>query len=86
MTEHLFPMRRYIIEAQREGQPPAYLMTDPPVEYTMNPGFKFPVLVLDRWPSAEELGLDNSQYKAFRFALTKEFVVIQGNKFEWKIQ
>ncbi|XP_023702624.1 NFX1-type zinc finger-containing protein 1 isoform X3 [Cryptotermes secundus] len=78
MTEHEFPMRRYIVEAQRGGQPPAYLMADPPVQYTIEPGFIFPVLSLDLWPSAEELGLDDSQYQAFRFALTKEFVVIQG--------
>jgi hypothetical protein len=82
MTEHHFPMRRYIVEAQREGEPPAYLMTDPGVKYTMEPGFSFPVLALDLWPSAEELGLDDSQYQAFRFALTKEFVVIQGTKLE----
>lgn len=77
-------MRRYIVEAQREGQPPAYLMIDPAVEYTMKPIFNFPVLAPEFWPSAEELGLDDSQYQAFRFALTKEFVVIQGNR--WKFQ
>jgi hypothetical protein len=75
-------MRRYIVEAQRESEPPAYLMADTPVQYTMNPGFSFPVLALDLWPTAEELELDDSQYQAFRFALTKEFVVIQGKKLE----
>ncbi|KAJ9573473.1 hypothetical protein L9F63_009133, partial [Diploptera punctata] len=39
---------------------------------------EFKVLDLQSWPSAKELGLDDSQYKAFQAALTREFVVIQG--------
>lgn len=31
-----------------------------------------------RWPSAASLGLNNSQYEAFKQALTTEFAVIQG--------
>jgi len=30
------------------------------------------------WPSAYELGFNESQYQAFKTALTQEFVVIQG--------
>jgi len=30
------------------------------------------------WPSAKDLGLDESQFKALQLALTKEFAVIQG--------
>lgn len=37
-----------------------------------------PVLNLASWPSAEDLGLDDSQFKALQMALTKEFTVIQG--------
>ena len=37
-----------------------------------------PVVELDRWPSKEQLGLDESQYKALQTALTKEVAVIQG--------
>ena len=38
------------------------------------------VTVLDSasWPSARNLGLDNSQFKALQLALTNEFAVIQG--------
>ena len=36
------------------------------------------VLDLASWPSARNLGLDNSQFKALQLALTKEFAVIQG--------
>ena len=30
------------------------------------------------WPSAKDLELDESQFKALQLALTKEFAVIQG--------
>lgn len=30
------------------------------------------------WPSADQLGFNDSQYEAFKMALTKEFVIIQG--------
>jgi len=38
------------------------------------------VTVLDpaSWPSAKDLALDDSQFKALQLALTKEFAVIQG--------
>ncbi|XP_015772028.1 PREDICTED: NFX1-type zinc finger-containing protein 1-like isoform X6 [Acropora digitifera] len=36
------------------------------------------VLDLASWPSARNLGLDNSQFKALQLALTNEFAVIQG--------
>ena len=37
-----------------------------------------PLLNLAAWPSAEDLGLDDSQFRALQMALTKEFAVIQG--------
>jgi superfamily II DNA or RNA helicase len=33
---------------------------------------------VDRWPSNEHLGLDESQHEALKIALTKEVAVIQG--------
>lgn len=36
------------------------------------------VLNLASWPSAQDLELDESQFKALQLALTKEFAVIQG--------
>ncbi|CAB4044614.1 Hypothetical predicted protein [Paramuricea clavata] len=43
------------------------------------PQFKdVPVLDVHRWPSKEQLGLDESQYEALKIALTKEVAVIQG--------
>ncbi|XP_067656401.1 NFX1-type zinc finger-containing protein 1-like [Haliotis asinina] len=32
----------------------------------------------DTWPNAEDLGLNDSQYKAYKAALTEEFSIIQG--------
>ncbi len=32
----------------------------------------------NEWPKAQDLGLDDSQYEAFKFALLKQFVIIQG--------
>lgn len=37
-----------------------------------------PILNLKEWPSAERLGLDDSQYSALQTAMTREFVTIQG--------
>ncbi|CAH1269018.1 ZNFX1 [Branchiostoma lanceolatum] len=37
-----------------------------------------PILREDMWPSADALHLDESQYRAVKMALTKEFSVIQG--------
>ena len=77
MREEDFPMKRYIVDAECEGRPPQYLMTGL-ADYTVDEGLTYPVLVPEAWPSAQQLGLDDSQYRAFKFALTKEFVVIQG--------
>ena len=41
-------------------------------------GTDVPLLSLASWPSAEDLQLDDSQFKALQMALTKEFAVIQG--------
>ncbi|KAJ9573484.1 hypothetical protein L9F63_009144, partial [Diploptera punctata] len=78
MKEEEFPMKRYIVDCECKGRAPQYLETHPPAEFCINDRLTFPVLVDDMWPSAEQLGLDRSQYTAFKFALTKEFVVIQG--------
>lgn len=34
-----------------------------------------------KWPEASELGLNDSQYSAFKSALTQEMSVIQGENF-----
>ena len=79
MNEDDFPMKHYIVDAQQVTRTPNYLLEDEDiVDYVMKPDFRFPILYPEMWPSAEDLNLDPSQYRAFRLALTKEFVVIQG--------
>jgi len=41
-------------------------------------GTDVPLLSPASWPSAEDLELDDSQFRALQMALTKEFAVIQG--------
>jgi len=33
-----------------------------------------------KWPGAEEMGFNQSQYEAYKSALTQEFIVIQGKR------
>jgi len=39
-----------------------------------------PLQTFEDWPPAEEMGFNQSQYEAYKTALTKEFVVIQGKR------
>jgi len=75
-------MAKYLIAVQKEDIPPAYLTADRQVkivvEGTRGRSHSLKVLHKDTWPTAEQLGLDNSQYQALQAALTKEMVVIQG--------
>lgn len=76
---------RYIVECSKDVQPPAYLqqrdtydlssIADPDHKVTIAP---FHSLQEEAWPRMEELGLDESQMRAFQLALTKELAIIQG--------
>lgn len=46
--------------------------------FSRNMEKQFDVLDANTWPSAEELGLNSSQYEAYKLALTHEFTIIQG--------
>ncbi|XP_041944382.1 NFX1-type zinc finger-containing protein 1 [Alosa sapidissima] len=80
------PFQRYIVECNPDIHPPAYLRTEPR-QYNLSSiaaeGFKdsvqpFNPLTADAWPSEEQLGLDESQIRALKLALTKELAIIQG--------
>uniref|UniRef100_A0A8C2WIA0 Zinc finger NFX1-type containing 1 n=1 Tax=Cyclopterus lumpus TaxID=8103 RepID=A0A8C2WIA0_CYCLU len=83
--EDNLPFQRYIVECNPDVQPPAYLqimddydlssVAHPDHEYNVQP---FHCLDAHAWPRKEELGLDESQMKAFQLALTKELTIIQG--------
>lgn len=73
------------MECSTDVQPPAYLqrndtydlssVADPDYKASIKP---FNSLQEEAWPRMEELGLDESQMKAFKLALTKELAIIQG--------
>lgn len=71
-----FPMKSYIIYGETKPNTPKYLKYGSSV-YKIN-GQQFDILDDSLWPDNQILGLDNSQYMAFKEALTKEFTVIQG--------
>jgi len=87
------PMQNYIVKCEKEVEPPAYLrkvnQQQMQVTFDLTPIMKnksytaarsssIPLLNLAYWPSAQDLGLDDSQFRALKMALTKEFAVIQG--------
>ncbi|KAL4624352.1 NFX1-type zinc finger-containing protein 1-like [Arapaima gigas] len=79
------PFQRYIVECRTEIRPPAYLTTGEEFDLTdiTAPGIRksikpFNVLDQGAWPSMEALGLDESQMRALKLALTKELAIIQG--------
>ncbi|XP_069359382.1 NFX1-type zinc finger-containing protein 1-like [Maniola hyperantus] len=84
MQEPSFPdhiaMKKYIIDVNPEPQPAKYVDENRSytVETELNLRAKFKVLDIDTWPSSEELNLNESQYDAYKMALTHEFAVIQG--------
>ncbi|GBP30884.1 NFX1-type zinc finger-containing protein 1 [Eumeta japonica] len=76
-SEHL-AMSKYIVKIDHVPVPPSYLAKSKLILDTMNGKVKFTVLDDTTWPDHKQLGLDESQYAAYKSALTQEFVVIQG--------
>ncbi|XP_074552411.1 NFX1-type zinc finger-containing protein 1 [Halichoeres trimaculatus] len=84
--EDSLPFQRYIVNCSPDVEPPAYLrrldiydlqaVADPQHKHKL----RLPFRSLDprAWPKMEELGLDESQMRAFQLALTKELAIIQG--------
>ncbi|XP_031618979.1 NFX1-type zinc finger-containing protein 1 [Contarinia nasturtii] len=81
-----FPLEKYIVNVDKVISPPSYLTkdsvylisnglpeTDP--ERKLSP---IDMLSNQQWPPREDFKLDESQYEAFKAALTKQMVVIQG--------
>ncbi|XP_024125640.1 NFX1-type zinc finger-containing protein 1 isoform X2 [Oryzias melastigma] len=83
--EEDIPFQRYIVECNKDVHPAEYLkgddvydlssVADPEYKKSIKP---FHSLKPEAWPSMHELGLDESQMKAFQLALTKELAIIQG--------
>jgi hypothetical protein len=77
MEHKSFPMEKYIIHAQMLDDPPRYLCSEGGALLDID-GHAVYVLDDSSWPGPLELKLDVSQFRAFKSALTKEFVVVQG--------
>lgn len=73
-----FPMKPYIVDGITEVGLPLYILANPETVIYEIDDFSVPVTETDAWPTADDLKLDISQYKSFKSALTKEFVIIQG--------
>jgi len=74
-------MSKYIVYASNEVQAPLYMRTGTTLitlNDVRNRSMEFSPLIENDWPTAKLLGLDDSQFKAFRAGLTKEFSIIQG--------
>ena len=78
-------MSSYIVECDMKHKPPSYLQansTQFDMSFLTEPNAcqwsHVPVLQKEMWPSADDIGLDSSQYTALQAALTREFVLIQG--------
>lgn len=80
-----FPFEKYIINAKCDPSPPNYIANNMDI-YKINvtntsnripQSYTFHLLGYD-WPTPGQLYLDESQYTAFKAALTNEFIVIQG--------
>jgi len=86
-NEKSLPLSEYILNQRDNGKPippPRYLRNSE-CEYNLSPIImdRTPVktcqpLNFETWPSAELLGLDDSQYNALKSGLTKELALIQG--------
>ncbi|XP_059490894.1 NFX1-type zinc finger-containing protein 1-like [Neocloeon triangulifer] len=78
-----FPFQEYFIRVEQEDYLPQYLRENeknpkPITVKGVQKNYQFDVLDESAWPSAEELGLDDSQYTALGDALTNELAVIHG--------
>ncbi|XP_026819027.1 NFX1-type zinc finger-containing protein 1-like [Rhopalosiphum maidis] len=78
INRHNFPMEKYIISSCKIINYPYYIDTLPEPIYSIDDLEKVHLLNTFEWPTKEQLKLDDTQYRAFKAALTQEFTVIQG--------
>ncbi|XP_062594415.1 NFX1-type zinc finger-containing protein 1-like [Saccostrea cucullata] len=82
------PLQSCIVHCKPNAKPPKYLIKGGTVlPYDFSPLLKTqrrpkvyncPVLSTNRWPSARDIGMDDSQHKALQMAITREIAIIQG--------
>lgn len=85
-NEDNFPLEKYIVEVNKDVAPPSYLSKLSTYRISnglpkIDPKFKMSsvqMLNMGQWPPCAKFKLDESQFNAFRAALTKQMVIIQG--------
>lgn len=83
------PLDNYLLNCEKDVQLPKYFQENTDIDFrpilvkdlgiiNQYHGKLSNVTDLSTWPNAEQLGLDDSQYKAFQLAITKSVALIQG--------
>lgn len=76
-NEHTFPLRNYIIDVDVTPTYPNYIPeTGRSIFIYKNQPLE--MKDLSKWPTATQLGLNESQLNAFKSSLTRKFSVVQG--------
>ncbi|EFQ92756.1 hypothetical protein PTNB73_04112 [Pyrenophora teres f. teres] len=83
MMREPFPLSKYLVYAQKEVDPPAYIKHNPYVNLSslvsMEESSEYEnVNVLEDWPTMSSHSLDRSQSKALKRMLTSELAIVQG--------
>ncbi|XP_062540843.1 NFX1-type zinc finger-containing protein 1 [Armigeres subalbatus] len=73
-----FPFKSYIVDTQSQQQYPDYISRDRKAVFSHR-GQRYNLKVPSEWPeNGSSTGLNPSQYKAFKLAMTHKFALIQG--------
>lgn len=73
-----FPLKSYIVDTMSQQQYPDYVSRDRTVVFTHKEQ-QYSIKAPSDWPeNGASIGLNASQYKAFKLALTHKFALIQG--------
>ncbi|XP_064484987.1 NFX1-type zinc finger-containing protein 1-like isoform X2 [Ornithodoros turicata] len=83
LTPDTLPLQKYIVEVNVETRPPPYLsqLANYDLSPIMKNGMPFETTKVcdrNRWPSRNNVSVDESQFQAIHAALTSEFSIIQG--------
>ncbi|KAK3752829.1 hypothetical protein QZH41_016356, partial [Actinostola sp. cb2023] len=85
MHEHNLPFQKYLVKCDPDVNAPAYLENDTVYDLRealdvpdLEEARTVPLLKPEEWPDVENLPLNDSQFRALKTALTKEFSIIQG--------
>lgn len=84
--EDNFPLEKYIVKVNKDISPPSYLTEHSVYQITNGLPESHPerkvstvkLLSTEQWPPCTDFRLDESQFEAYRAALTKQMVIIQG--------